>query len=399
MRRQSALDHASSTQMAAWVIVHHLRRLPTRALRNDRSIETATQQTIEGQECVLNSYVLAWGAGIGDVVLSTPMFVSLRSSQPRGKIVAIGNSSNKRILEWLAELGYIDEVVTVPASIPGTIKIFFQLARTFRARFVMLHTIKSAKIPWLLSPLIHLNRKSIGFRKRSRMERWITRFDQSRIPDDRALKDAYALMGESISNETANDLVETARSTISAWASKKPSEQQPTSQIVVGLHLGTGPGVEVKSLKRERWQPLLKSLRKRGAMYIMFGGPDEPATAPPEWNDSTDQSLVGRSTLSEFTIALSICDLFIGNDGGPMHLAGLLDIPTIAFFGASDPVRQHPLTNRFFLIEPGCWCQHTSRTVGEIACPNPDGPICRDMIISEDILNDVDTWLDVELEN
>jgi len=41
--------------------------------------------------------------------------------------------------------------------------------------------------------------------------------------------------------------------------------------------------------------------------------------------------------------ALSGANLFIGNDSGPGHLAGLLGIPTISLFGPTDPARWKPL--------------------------------------------------------
>lgn len=118
----------------------------------------------------MDSYVLAWGAGIGHLVLSTPMFVSLKTTSPTGKIIAIGNAGNRQILLWLADLGFVDEVITLPSTLPGVIKLFFKLSPKFRVRFVILHTVKSAKIPWLLSPLIYLRRKSIGFRKGSKTQ-------------------------------------------------------------------------------------------------------------------------------------------------------------------------------------------------------------------------------------
>jgi heptosyltransferase-2 len=40
---------------------------------------------------------------------------------------------------------------------------------------------------------------------------------------------------------------------------------------------------------------------------------------------------------------LSICDGFIGNDSGSMHLAGALGIPTVAIFGSTNPNRTGPL--------------------------------------------------------
>jgi len=50
-------------------------------------------------------------------------------------------------------------------------------------------------------------------------------------------------------------------------------------------------------------------------------------------------------SLLELIALIHRCDLFIGNDSGPMHIAALLGIPTIALFGPSDPRIWGPLGN------------------------------------------------------
>jgi ADP-heptose:LPS heptosyltransferase len=40
---------------------------------------------------------------------------------------------------------------------------------------------------------------------------------------------------------------------------------------------------------------------------------------------------------------LASASAFVGNDSGPGHLAGIIGVPTVSIFGASDPVRWRPL--------------------------------------------------------
>src|SRR2546428_12826970 len=40
------------------------------------------------------------------------------------------------------------------------------------------------------------------------------------------------------------------------------------------------------------------------------------------------------------------CQLFIGNDSGPMHMAAALGVPTVAIFGPGTPRRTAPLAAR-----------------------------------------------------
>ena len=47
---------------------------------------------------------------------------------------------------------------------------------------------------------------------------------------------------------------------------------------------------------------------------------------------------------------LRTASVVIGNDSGPSHLAGMIGVPTIVLFGASDPVVWKPLGPRVTVI-------------------------------------------------
>ena len=51
----------------------------------------------------------------------------------------------------------------------------------------------------------------------------------------------------------------------------------------------------------------------------------------------------GHTNIGELIALLSLCDGFIGNDSGCMHLAGALGIATVAIFGSTNPARTGPL--------------------------------------------------------
>jgi len=48
---------------------------------------------------------------------------------------------------------------------------------------------------------------------------------------------------------------------------------------------------------------------------------------------------MGISALADF---LRGCDLFIGGDSGPLHMASALGVPVLGLYGPSDPVRNGP---------------------------------------------------------
>lgn len=53
-------------------------------------------------------------------------------------------------------------------------------------------------------------------------------------------------------------------------------------------------------------------------------------------------NLVGKTTLRQMAAVLKRCQVVVGNDAGPMHVAAAMGIPVVALFGASCPHRFGP---------------------------------------------------------
>jgi lipopolysaccharide heptosyltransferase II len=79
----------------------------------------------------------------------------------------------------------------------------------------------------------------------------------------------------------------------------------------------------------------------------------------------------GETEIGDLIALLSLCDGFVGNDSGPMHLAGALGLPTVAIFGSTDPGRTGPLGPRVRVIyqPPACSpCLDRSCRFGHYEC-------------------------------
>jgi ADP-heptose:LPS heptosyltransferase len=58
--------------------------------------------------------------------------------------------------------------------------------------------------------------------------------------------------------------------------------------------------------------------------------------------EGTVLNLAGKTSFGELGAQLEACDLFIGNDSSPMHLAAAVGIPVIAIFGPTSPQEYGP---------------------------------------------------------
>ena len=67
-------------------------------------------------------------------------------------------------------------------------------------------------------------------------------------------------------------------------------------------------------------------------------------------------ALVGETSIGDLPALLAVCDLFIGNDSGAMHVAAAVGLPVVGIFGPTDPEGTAPLTPRFRLVRQAVSC-------------------------------------------
>ena len=77
---------------------------------------------------------------------------------------------------------------------------------------------------------------------------------------------------------------------------------------------------------------------------VLLGGPDDRSIAEAVRAAARVPvvDLVGRTSLRELAAVLSLADLVVCQDSGPMHLAAALDKPLVAIFGPTNPARTGP---------------------------------------------------------
>jgi lipopolysaccharide heptosyltransferase I len=110
------------------------------------------------------------------------------------------------------------------------------------------------------------------------------------------------------------------------------------------------PGTSAKALFK-RWLPgqyaqLADRLARELKATIFFTwGPGELEWVEGIRKEMKELSFLGPKTesLTQLGEVYRYCDLYIGGDTGPMHIASLMGIPAVVIYGPTDPVENEPM--------------------------------------------------------
>ena len=178
---------------------------------------------------------------------------------------------------------------------------------------------------------------------------------------------------------------EVERQQAARWLSGLESRE---SGPLVGLHAGTG--ATLKNWPSDRWAAVGRTLQARvGARIVLTGGPDERdlATSIAARLNNSPLNLAGTTTLGELAAVLERCDLVLGGDSGPLHIAVAVGTPTIRVYGPTstkifgpwgDPSRQ-------VALQAGLPCQPCGSLVNP-PCGAVSDPACLQAIDVEQVV-------------
>lgn len=123
-----------------------------------------------------------------------------------------------------------------------------------------------------------------------------------------------------------------------------PSRKRPGRPLyAIAPAAAYGPA---KEWPADSYSALIDLLARRDdAEVVLVGAPSERAKCEEVAASAKSGAIIaaGHTNIGELIALLSLCDRFLGNDSGCMHLAGALGIPTVAIFGSTNPVRTGPM--------------------------------------------------------
>lgn len=123
--------------------------------------------------------------------------------------------------------------------------------------------------------------------------------------------------------------------------------------LLIGIH--PGGNWEYKLWRAEKYAQLASTLcEEKNASILLFAGPNErKLQAQVAENMINPPILVDTPNLREVAALISACDVYIGNDTGPMHIAAAVGTPVVALFGSTNHIRSGPYGDKHVVVQSG----------------------------------------------
>jgi heptosyltransferase-1 len=309
-------------------------------------------------------------SAVGDVIRTLPAVKAIKTNFPTASIAWMVEEPSKALVESQPE---IDEVILFPRrrwsegmrSLDGggrTIGEVLSFIRLLRSKkFDMVLDFHGILKSGLLSFLSGAPRR-VGFEQRSSKEgNFLFSNIKVKLPNERISrfeKNFNLLRGMGLEGQPQD------------YSLFIPTEDKeyvktffdqlfpPIKRPFIAIHPGTSPKTVYKRWFPDQYAQLADRLvRERKATVLFTWGPGEL-----DWVKRIQKRMKESSVLGPHTLSLTQlgevyrhCDLYIGGDTGPMHIASLMGIPVVVIYGPTDPVLNEPFgPHRKVIKNVGC---------------------------------------------
>ncbi len=326
-------------------------------------------------------------ADLGDVILSGPFLRELRRHLPRAWITLVVQPGLVNIIE---RCPYVDEVIPYDWRIvrdwtvafrgaPGWWKssLFLSQRKLWRRRFDLAVSLRRNNDPCQSAALILMYMSGAACRvayidrpgdPKLRSPRFVDRLitegpyrggARHEVEYQMEILRFLGAGPESTCLETWTDAGDErfAREVLERW---DPAEKGPL------VALAPGARWSYRRWPAERFTELGAWLQDKfqARILILAGKSEKPLAEQIERNLSSalTVNLAGRTTLRQMAAVLKLCDVFIGIDSGPMHVATAAGVPSVGLFGTGEYERFRPWGTDHEVIRIGLTCNPCSES-------------------------------------
>jgi heptosyltransferase-2 len=165
---------------------------------------------------------------------------------------------------------------------------------------------------------------------------------------------------------------------------KKIGMLPPTTLLPrIAIHMGSG--YPSKRWPFENFKALIQQIDREALAQIVLIGTEAERDTAPDLKLTSERliDLRGKTFLQDLPVLLDVCDIFIGNDSGPAHIAAAQGLEIVLLVSGTNDIRfWHPWTERLSLLQHEVPCS----PCGIEVCP-VEGHPCIEQITVDQVLN------------
>jgi lipopolysaccharide heptosyltransferase I len=297
-------------------------------------------------------------SAVGDVLRTLPAVMVLREYFPSSHIAWVVEEPSKTLLESQPE---IDQVILLPRKRwTQGMKSIGKVWKTFREMGQFVLELRKEKFDFVLdfhgiikSGMISFlsgSPKRIGYdRKSSKEGNFLLSNIKVKLPKEkvsRYQRNFALLKGLGLQVKDFDARLHIPQRDKEHVESFFIGLNPPLRRPSIAIHAGTNPKAVFK-----RWMPghyaqlADRLIRELDATVIFTWGPGELESVETIRKEMREQSVLAPETesLTQLGELFKHCDLYLGGDTGPMHIASLMGTPVLVIYGPTDPVFHEPL--------------------------------------------------------
>ena len=288
----------------------------------------------------INTLVVFCPNWVGDVVMATPAFLSLRDAYPDAKIIGVIRKYASRIIE---DGPWFDEIIDCNDK---TFKGYYKLIKNIRRykadmAVIFPNTFRSAGIAKLggIKKIFGYKRNKRSFLLNGGPVPLIKNKKYLPVPMVKYYLKICTWLGLKASESSAPSLY------YSDAIKKKGEKLLEKYRIKQGdILIGINPGAKFGSSKcwpEEYFAKLSELIEKEfNCKILLFAGPGEESIAASITKKSKAaiiNTCPDKVDLGLLKYLIKRCNLLVTNDTGPRHYAVAFDIPVVVIMGPTDP--------------------------------------------------------------
>jgi len=273
--------------------------------------------------------LLVSGGGIGDLLMTTPMFRAIKNTYPQCHLTVLILQSINRSL--LVDNPYVDEIIDWK-PFEGRMISLVSLIRKKRFDHAI-HNHSCSMWRFYFLPFLAGIPNRFGFDRRSTAKGFKTHLQRLFLTAEisyRTRSDRRTRMNLEILR-----LLQISEDDISYDVHLKRSPW--VKQNRVGIHPGSDGNGAIKRWPATKYAELASKLSAERSMEVVFFiGPAERQLKQ-FIVESEHVRIMEPGSIAALYESMSTCTSFISNDSGLSHLAASLQLPTLVLFGPTDP--------------------------------------------------------------